>query len=157
YPPGRPAGAAQREPCLVCGEVAGGPSLGPPSRSPSRLRVVLAGGGGIAADGDEDAGPQPDRPDHEYLYARAAGDRARGRRRCREGDFRVTGTAQASLWLHSWLHSLPLVSNVYSENLILLGAGERVRTAGLPFTRRLLCLLSYTGADWLHRSRPGPT
>jgi hypothetical protein len=26
-----------------------------------------------------------------------------------------------------------------------LGAGERVRTAGLPFTRRLLCLLSYTG------------
>jgi hypothetical protein len=26
-----------------------------------------------------------------------------------------------------------------------LGAGERIRTAGLPFTRRLLCLLSYTG------------
>src|ERR1700733_15747881 len=25
------------------------------------------------------------------------------------------------------------------------GAGERVRTAGLPFTRRLLCQLSYTG------------
>jgi hypothetical protein len=26
-----------------------------------------------------------------------------------------------------------------------LGAGERIRTADLPFTRRLLCLLSYTG------------
>ena len=26
-----------------------------------------------------------------------------------------------------------------------LGAGERDRTADLPFTRRLLCLLSYTG------------
>jgi hypothetical protein len=25
------------------------------------------------------------------------------------------------------------------------GAGERVRTADLPLTRRLLCLLSYTG------------
>jgi hypothetical protein len=25
------------------------------------------------------------------------------------------------------------------------GAGERIRTAGLAFTRRLLCLLSYTG------------
>ena len=31
-----------------------------------------------------------------------------------------------------------------------LGAGERDRTADLPFTRRLLCLLSYTGglAAW---------
>ena len=31
-----------------------------------------------------------------------------------------------------------------------LGAGERIRTADLPFTRRLLCLLSYTGglAEW---------
>jgi hypothetical protein len=30
------------------------------------------------------------------------------------------------------------------------GAGERIRTADLPFTRRLLCLLSYTGwlAEW---------
>src|SRR5206468_1672698 len=28
-----------------------------------------------------------------------------------------------------------------------LGAGERIRTAGLPFTRRLLCQLSYTGGD----------
>jgi hypothetical protein len=26
-----------------------------------------------------------------------------------------------------------------------LGAGERDRTADLPFTRRLLCQLSYTG------------
>jgi hypothetical protein len=26
-----------------------------------------------------------------------------------------------------------------------LGAGERIRTADLPFTRRLLCQLSYTG------------
>jgi hypothetical protein len=26
-----------------------------------------------------------------------------------------------------------------------MGAGERIRTADLPFTRRLLCLLSYTG------------
>jgi hypothetical protein len=25
------------------------------------------------------------------------------------------------------------------------GAGERIRTADLPFTRRLLCQLSYTG------------
>ena len=33
---------------------------------------------------------------------------------------------------------------------IHLGAGERVRTADLPLTRRLLCLLSYTG--W--RARP---
>jgi hypothetical protein len=28
---------------------------------------------------------------------------------------------------------------------IELGAGERIRTADLPFTRRLLCQLSYTG------------
>ena len=27
----------------------------------------------------------------------------------------------------------------------LSGAGERIRTADLPFTRRLLCQLSYTG------------
>jgi hypothetical protein len=27
------------------------------------------------------------------------------------------------------------------------GAGERSRTADLPFTRRLLCLLSYTGGE----------
>ena len=27
------------------------------------------------------------------------------------------------------------------------GAGERDRTADLPFTRRLLCQLSYTGAE----------
>ena len=26
-----------------------------------------------------------------------------------------------------------------------VGAGERIRTADLPFTRRLLCQLSYTG------------
>jgi len=31
------------------------------------------------------------------------------------------------------------------EIVLDLGAGERIRTAGLPFTRRLLCLLSYTG------------
>ena len=31
------------------------------------------------------------------------------------------------------------------SNVRPLGAGERVRTADLPFTRRLLCLLSYTG------------
>ncbi len=30
-----------------------------------------------------------------------------------------------------------------------LGAGERDRTADLPFTRRLLCLLSYTGGETL--------
>jgi hypothetical protein len=30
-----------------------------------------------------------------------------------------------------------------------LGAGERIRTADLPFTRRLLCLLSYTGGETL--------
>src|SRR5262249_12335371 len=29
--------------------------------------------------------------------------------------------------------------------LLDLGAGERIRTADLPFTRRLLCQLSYTG------------
>jgi hypothetical protein len=34
------------------------------------------------------------------------------------------------------------------------GAGERDRTADLPFTRRLLCQLSYTGGDLLHGSRP---
>src|SRR5262249_3200267 len=34
-----------------------------------------------------------------------------------------------------------------------MGAGERIRTADLPFTRRLLCRLSYTGRDSLHRSR----
>ena len=34
------------------------------------------------------------------------------------------------------------------------GAGERDRTAGLPFTRRLLCLLSYTGGRLVHGSRP---
>src|SRR5579875_2699597 len=33
-----------------------------------------------------------------------------------------------------------------------LGAGERDRTAGLAFTRRLLCLLSYTGTE---PARPG--
>ena len=36
------------------------------------------------------------------------------------------------------------------------GAGERDRTADLPFTRRLLCQLSYTGGDSLHRSRTRP-
>jgi hypothetical protein len=35
------------------------------------------------------------------------------------------------------------------------GAGERDRTADLPFTRRPLCLLSYTGGDLLHGSRTG--
>ena len=34
------------------------------------------------------------------------------------------------------------------------GAGERIRTAGLLFTRRLLCRLSYTGRDSLHVSSP---
>jgi hypothetical protein len=33
------------------------------------------------------------------------------------------------------------------------GAGERDRTADLPFTRRPLCLLSYTGGERLHGSR----
>jgi hypothetical protein len=32
-------------------------------------------------------------------------------------------------------------------------AGERDRTADLPFTRRPLCLLSYTGGDVLNASR----
>ena len=36
------------------------------------------------------------------------------------------------------------------------GAGERIRTAGLPFTRRLLCLLSYTGNNSVHGSPPRP-
>ena len=27
----------------------------------------------------------------------------------------------------------------------LVGAGERIRTADRPLTRRMLCLLSYTG------------
>ena len=40
------------------------------------------------------------------------------------------------------------------EIMLDLGAGERIRTAGLPFTRRLLCQLSYTGEDSLHGSRP---
>jgi hypothetical protein len=30
---------------------------------------------------------------------------------------------------------------------LYLGAGERIRTADLPFTRRLLCQLSYTGGE----------
>ena len=30
---------------------------------------------------------------------------------------------------------------------VLPGAGERIRTADLPFTRRLLCQLSYTGGE----------
>jgi hypothetical protein len=34
-----------------------------------------------------------------------------------------------------------------------LGAGERDRTADLPFTRRLLCQLSYTGGRLVHGSR----
>jgi hypothetical protein len=34
------------------------------------------------------------------------------------------------------------------------GAGERIRTADLPFTRRLLCQLSYTGGRLVHGSRP---
>jgi hypothetical protein len=37
-----------------------------------------------------------------------------------------------------------------------LGAGERDRTADLPFTRRPLCQLSYTGGDFEHGSRAGP-
>jgi hypothetical protein len=37
-----------------------------------------------------------------------------------------------------------------------LRAGERDRTADLPFTRRLLCLLSYTGGRLVHGSRPHP-
>ena len=42
-----------------------------------------------------------------------------------------------------------------------MGAGERDRTADLPFTRRPLCQLSYTGGDVLMlaetqaRLRPG--
>ena len=31
------------------------------------------------------------------------------------------------------------------DNVSDLGAGERIRTADLPLTRRTLCLLSYTG------------
>jgi hypothetical protein len=31
------------------------------------------------------------------------------------------------------------------ETFAELGAGERIRTADLPLTRRMLCLLSYTG------------
>jgi hypothetical protein len=37
-----------------------------------------------------------------------------------------------------------------------LGAGERIRTADLPFTRRLLCQLSYTGGNCRHASRRQP-
>ena len=40
---------------------------------------------------------------------------------------------------------VPRQSFVLFEKLSLPGAGERIRTADLPFTRRLLCLLSYTG------------
>ncbi len=32
-----------------------------------------------------------------------------------------------------------------TSELVSIGAGARIRTGGLPFTRRLLCLLSYTG------------
>jgi hypothetical protein len=37
-----------------------------------------------------------------------------------------------------------------------LGAGERDRTADLPFTRRLLCQLSYTGGTSSMVAEPGP-
>jgi hypothetical protein len=36
------------------------------------------------------------------------------------------------------------------------GAGDQDRTGDLPFTRRLLCQLSYTGADSEHGSRNVP-
>jgi hypothetical protein len=36
-----------------------------------------------------------------------------------------------------------------------LGAGDQDRTGDLPFTRRPLCLLSYTGGDFEHGSRTG--
>jgi hypothetical protein len=39
---------------------------------------------------------------------------------------------------------------------LMSGAGERIRTADLPFTRRPLCLLSYTGDDSVHGSPPRP-
>jgi hypothetical protein len=48
----------------------------------------------------------------------------------------------------------------YIEDPNNLGAGERDRTADLPFTRRPLCQLSYTGgnvlmvADSSPRKRP---
>jgi hypothetical protein len=41
-------------------------------------------------------------------------------------------------------------------NELRWGAGERDRTADLPFTRRPLCQLSYTGGGLLHGSRSRP-
>lgn len=53
--------------------VAGGPGWNPYSRPASLVRLVLARGRSIPADGDEDAWAQSDRADYEHLHARAAG------------------------------------------------------------------------------------
>ena len=49
---------------------------------------------------------------------------------------------QIGIPFHEPFHTFERSCSIKS---IYLGAGERIRTADLPFTRRLLCQLSYTG------------
>ena len=92
----------------------------------------------LAADGDEDSRPQPDRLTVN-TYTHLLPEIEREAIDC-EGDLRVTGWlgALAALWPSWAVHAATRTGRD-------LGAGERIRTADLPFTRRLLCRLSYTG------------
>jgi hypothetical protein len=70
---------------------------------------------------------------------------------------RPSSDDQAPASAIGWLHKLAAEPEVRVERAFDLwpwtGAGERIRTADLPFTRRLLCQLSYTGGDLEHGSR----
>ena len=64
---------------------------------------------------------------------------------------------QLSTISHNTVRDQPKAKRQASAGVIQrLGAGERIRTADLPFTRRLLCQLSYTGDDSVHGSPPWP-
>jgi hypothetical protein len=68
----------------------------------------------------------------------------------------VTGNVRVRPWLHSSGND----ANVYAENCVWLGAGERIRTAGLPFTRSTAACTERAsctddaghGTDYTHRA-----
>ena len=58
----------------------------------------------------------------------------------------ATAAAGATgMTMNTYTHVLPEIEPGDRAREADLGAGERIRTADLPFTRRLLCQLSYTG------------
>ena len=135
---------------LVRGHARNGEQVGSTTRTQIRACAAELSNDGVAA------------MSSELGFLRASGHASRkGRARSPSSQARGAGRPQIPTTQKVRNRAQPLTARTQRNPLqqlrgLPLGAGERDRTADLPFTRRPLCQLSYTGGDMSMLAEPDP-